>query len=163
MNKEVRFIRRNRVDERNAAGIGLLAGIVAVLAGAEPAGSFVIDAFLVVLSVTAVAWASASAPWWASAASVGVAASIALDPIVAAIGAVAFVGALYVGLKRRDLAEWRAVIGGVAANVLIRSELEVFLGLSAIIGIAVGLAVIVVGHSTGERLTDPQTTGFVSA
>lgn len=160
MNKEVRFVRRNRVDERNAAGIGLLAGIVAVVAGAEPTGSFAVDALLVTLSVTAVAWASASAPWWASAGSVGIAASIALDPIVAGIGAVAFAGALYVGLKRRDLAEWRAVIGGVAANVLIRSELEVFLGLSAIIGIAIGLAVIVVGLRRRPRAI--RTRGWIT-
>lgn len=145
MSDNTRFVRRNRVDERIALGLAAAAGVVAVFAGAEPTGSALIDILLVFLGVAAVAWASASAPWWAAAGAAGIAAAVSLDPIMAIIGFAAFAGGLFVGLKRRDLSESRAVIGGVAANVLIRSELELFFGLSAIIGITIGLALIVIG------------------
>ena len=145
MTQVERFVRRNRVDERNAAAIGLVFGLVALLAGAEPTGSMVIDAVLVVLSVGVVVWASASAPWWAPAGAAGIAAVIAFQPLLAVIAAMAFVVGLVIGVRRRDQAELRAVVAGVALNVLIRSELDGFFGLSAIIGISIGVALFVVG------------------
>ena len=135
----------NSVDERTAIAIAAVAGVLAVFSDAQPTGQSIIDAVLIVLSVGAVVWASASAPWWASAGIAGVGAAIAFDPVVAAIGAVAYVGGLVVGIRRQDLSEIRSVIGAIAMNVLIRSELEGFLGLSAIIGIGCGLSLFVVG------------------
>ena len=41
-----------------------------------------------------------------------------------AIGAVAFAGALWIGLQRRDLAIERAVVAAIAFNVLVRAEVE---------------------------------------
>lgn len=145
MTDHVRFVRRNRVDERIALGIAAAAGLVALFAGAEPTGTTSLDFGLVFIAVTAVSWASASAPWWASAGAAGIAASIALQPVMTVIGAVGFVVGLAIGLRRRDLSETRALVGGVAANVLIRSDLDGFLGLSAIVACTVGLVLIIVG------------------
>ena len=50
-----------------------------------------------------------------------------------------------IGVRRDDQAELRAVVAAVALNVLIRSELDGFLGLSAIIGISIGIALFVLG------------------
>ena len=145
MTDNQRFIVRNRVDERHAVAIAAVAGIVAAFSGAEPTGSTVIDVVLVTLSVGAVVWASASAPWWAAAGAAGVAAAIALQPVLAVIGVAAFAAGLFVGIRRRDQAELRAAVAAVAFNVIIRSPLEGFFGLSAIIGISVGVLVFVVG------------------
>ena len=90
-------------------------------------------------------WASASAPWWAPAGAAGIAAVIAFQPILTIVAALAFVAGLFIGLRRRDQAELRAVVAGVALNVLIRSELDGFFGLSAIIGVSIGVALFVVG------------------
>jgi hypothetical protein len=145
MTEAKRFVRRNRVDERVAIGIAAVSGVIAATAGAEPTGSAGVDAVLVFLSVAAVVWASASAPWWASASACGVGAAIALQPVVAAIGLVGFIAGLVVGLRRQDQPELRAVVGGIAANVLIRSELDGFFGLSALIGISVLGALFLLG------------------
>ncbi len=145
MTDQRRFVRRNRVDERWALAIALASGILATFAGASPTGSTGVDAVLVVVSVGFVTWAAASAPWWASAAAAGIGAAIALDPIVALIGAAGFAAGLIVGLRRRDQSELRAVIGGIAANVLIRSDAEVFLGLSAVIAVVTCAALVLVG------------------
>jgi hypothetical protein len=145
MSDTARFVRRNRVDERVAVGIAAVAGAVAVFAGAEPTGSAAVDAALVFTSVAAVVWASASAPWWAPAAASGVAAGIALDPLLAAIGFGGFVAGLIVGVRQQDQSEMRAVVGAIAMNVVIRSELGGFLGLSAIIGVGLGLLLFVTG------------------
>jgi len=145
MSRADRFVRRNRVDERYAIAIAVAGGVVVALAGAQPTGMVVWDIILTFTAVAAVVWASASAPWWAPAAAVGVGAVVALDLVIAAIGAVGFVVGLSVGLKRRDQSEIRALTAAIAMNVLIRSDLEGFLGLSALIGIGVGLMVFVLG------------------
>ena len=145
MTQAERFVRRNRVDERYALSIAALAGLVAATAGARPTGSAPVDVVLVFVSVAAVVWASASAPWWVSAAACGVAAVVAFDPVVAAVGAAGFIGGLVIGLRHRDQSELRAVVGAIAMNVLIRSELHGFFGLSAIIGISLAVAVFVMG------------------
>lgn len=140
-----RFVRHDGVDERHAFAIAGVAGVAAAIAGAQPTGGAVVDVLLVVVGVAAVVWASASAPWWAPTAIAGTGAAIALDPIVALLGAAAFAFGLFLGVRRRDQSEPRALVAALAMNVLIRSELEGFLGLSAIIGIALGAALFVVG------------------
>jgi hypothetical protein len=145
MTEGVPFVRRNRVDERVAASIAVLAGLGAAAAGAEPTGSAMIDVLLVTVSVAAVVWASASAPWWALASASGLGAVIAVDPIVAIAGAAGFIAGLVIGARRRDHSALRAVVGAVALNVLIRSEFEGFFGLSALLGISVAVALFIVG------------------
>jgi hypothetical protein len=145
MSDTVRLVRRNRVDERVAIAIAAVAGLIAATAGARPTGSATVDAVMVFLAVAAVVWASASAPWWAPAAASGVAAITAFDPVLTLIGAVGFVVGLVVGVRQRDQSELRAVVAAIAMNVLIRSELAGFLGLSAIIGVGIGLLLFVTG------------------
>jgi hypothetical protein len=145
VNDTRRFLRRNRVDERNAVGLAAIGGVVAAVSGARPTGFVVIDVVMVFVAVGAVIWAAASAPWWASATAAGVAAAIAIDPLLALVGAVGFVGGLIIGVQRRDLGELRALVAAIALNVLIRSDLQGFLGLSAIIGFATGITLFVIG------------------
>lgn len=145
MTETSRFVRRDRVDEPVAVGIGIVSGLLAATSGAQPTGSTSIDVLLVVVFVGSVVWASASAPWWAAALACGVGAAIALQPVVAAIGLAGFLGGLFVGAQRRDQPELRAVVGGIAANVLIRSEMDGFLGLSALIAMSVLASLFVLG------------------
>ena len=145
MVERYRFKRRNRVDERGAAAIAVVSGIVAVFSGASPTGVGVVDVLLVFAGAAAVTWASASAPWWAVAAASGVAAVTAIHPLWAAIGAIGFIGGLYIGLARRNQSALREITGAIAVNVFVRSELEGFFGLSVIVGIAVGGALLIAG------------------
>lgn len=152
---------RDRVDERSAAAIAVVAGLLAALSGAEPTGSTLIDSVLIVVSVAAVVWASASAPWWAPAGAAGVAAVLALEPALVAVGAGAFVAGLVGGARHEDHAELRAIVAAVALNVLIRSELDGFLGFSALIGISIGIALFVVGIRRRPRAI--RRAGWIAA
>ena len=76
---------------------------------------------------------------------VGIGASIALDPIVAMLGVIGFIAGLVVGVQQPDNGTTRAVIGAIAVNTLIRSELDGFLGLPTIIGISTCAALLILG------------------
>jgi hypothetical protein len=140
-----RFVRRNRVDERHAGAIAVVAGVFAAFAGARPTGSVLVDVSLVVAGVAAVVWAAASAPWWTPTLAAGVGATIALEPLLALVGAVAFALGLFIGIRQRDHGELRALVAAIGMNVLIRSGLDGFVGLSALIGCSLGLMMFVLG------------------
>ena len=142
---EVRFVRRNRVDERFAAGAALVAACLALMAPASPTGSPIADGIVVAFAAAGVTWSSASAPWWAVATACGISAAIALDPIVATVAFLGFLAGLHVGVVRRNDGVIRSVAGAVAVNTLLWSELEGFFGLSAIIGIATCSALVLLG------------------
>ena len=146
------------MNERNVALIAVVAGAVAAMSGAAPTGSPVIDVAMIAISVAAVVWASASAPWWAISLVAGVSAVTANQLLLSVIGAVAFVGGLAVGARRDHQSELRAVVGAVALNVLIRSELEGFFGLSAVVGIAMG--VLLLGFGLWRRPARIRKRGF---
>jgi hypothetical protein len=135
----------NRVDERLAVAVGVVGGAVAAWSGASPTGSTVLDAVLLVVSVGAVVWAAASAPWWLLAVTAGVAAVTALQPVLIGLGVVAFAAALFIGVRRDHLSTLRAVVAAMTLNVLLRSELEGFFGLSAVVGVTCAVALWVFG------------------
>ena len=140
-----RAVPLNPLDERQTAVIALAGGIVAAIADAAPTGSEWVDRPLVGLVVAAATWASASAPWWAVSATAGIAAVAAIDPVLTVIGAVGFVGGLWIGVRRRDPGPERSIVGAIALNVLVRLELEGFFGLSAILGITFGALLFIIG------------------
>jgi len=145
MTQAERFVRRNRVDERAAIAIAALAGVLAAGANAHPTGQTFVDWILTASGVAAVVWAAASAPWWAVAGAAGVAAVVAFDPIMVIVATAAFGVGLWIGVRQRDQSTLRGLVAAVAMNALIRSELDGFFGLSAIVGIAVGVVLFVVG------------------
>lgn len=101
MTKLVRLRRRNLVDEPLAVLVAVAGALVAVGSGATPTGSPAWDAIYVFAASAVTIWASASAPWWAGAVACGIGASIALDPIVAMLGAIGFIAGLVVGVQQR--------------------------------------------------------------
>jgi hypothetical protein len=138
-------MKRRRVNDRVVVPVAVGAGVAAALSGASPTGTTWSDWLLIVASVALVSWSGASTPWWVSAALAGLAAAVAGDLALTALGLGAFALALWIGLQRRDLPVARAVAIGVCANVLIRSDVGGFLGLSAIIGIGAGTAIVLIG------------------
>ena len=100
-----------------------------------------------------------------SATAAGVAAVIALDPLFAFLGAVGFVGGLVIGVQRRDHDKRRAAVAAIGLNVLTRADLQGFLGLSAVIGIAAGITHLVIGlrrRPSAIRRTGWQVTATVT-
>lgn len=139
------FVRRNRVDERVAAVIAVVAGAATVPAGARPTGSPVWDVVLTGLAVAALTWAGASASWWTVAAFAGLVAALTLSPVPTVIAAVATFGALWVGVRRRDLAEVRALATALAANAALWSTLADPLWLVPLLIVPAGIGLAVHG------------------
>jgi hypothetical protein len=137
--------RSNRVAEFAAVVVAYGAGVAAAFAPASPTGRPLVDALLLGLSVAAITYAGASAPWWVTVVAAGAAVAIAVDPLLIALGAVALGIGLLIGMRQRSLPGWRAISIGISMNVLARSELDGFFGLSAIVAIAVGVLVFVLG------------------
>lgn len=138
-------MKRRRVNDHVVIPIAVVAGAIAATSGASPTGTTWSDVFLIVASVALVSWAGASTAWWVGAALAGLAAAIAGDLVLTIVALAAFAAALWIGAQQHHLAVARAVVVGIACNVLIRSELGVFLGLATIIGVSAGAAVVVIG------------------
>ena len=139
--------RTHRVDDRVVVPLAAIAGVVAALGPAEPTGSAVPDAVIVAATVAVVTWLGATARWWALVVLAVAATAIAGSVPAAVAGAAAVVGAVWIGTRRRDLSVARAAVVAVALNVAIRSDVGVFLGLSAIITIGASLLVVASGLS----------------
>ena len=144
---------QNPVDQRGALVAAVAAGLAATLSDASPTGSSVPDAVLIILSVGLVTWASATAPWWAVTALAGVSVAIAGSIVWSVVGLLALAAAIWTWIRRRDLPVARAAVTGVALNVLIRSDLDRMLGLSAIIGIGSSAVVLALGLRHRSRRT----------
>lgn len=145
--------RRHRVDELPVLGVAAIAGIAAAFSDASPTGTTVTDIVVTLSAITFVVWSAASAPWWVLAVAATASMAMAGGLWLLAIGAVAFAGALWIGLRQRDLAIERAVVAAIAFNVLIRAEVDPFLGVSALVGIGCGVLVVVFGVRRRGRRT----------
>ncbi len=130
-------MQRHRVDERVVAVVAVIGAAMAALAGAEPTGSRVVDTAIVLLAVGAIVWASASAPWWTISLAAGGALVMSTTWWSAALAAAAAAASWWIGAQRRDLATGRALVVAVACNLVIRSGVDGFHGLSTLVGVAV--------------------------
>lgn len=138
--------RRNRVAEHLAVVVAYVAGGAAAFAPPAPTGRPLVDATLLGIAVAGVVYAAASAPWWLLVIAAGAALTVAINPVAMVVAALALGLALYIGVRRRNLPELRAVSAGLTFNALAWAELEgFFFGLTAIIGCVAALAVFIVG------------------
>ncbi len=137
--------RVHRVDDRVVVPIAAMGGIVAALGPSEPTGSAWADAVLVSLAVGIVVWAGATARWWTLVLLAMVATAISGSLILAGVGVLAAVAAVWIGTQRLDLAMARAVVVAVSLNVAIRSEIGGFLGLSMLLTVGASIIVVLSG------------------
>ncbi len=138
--------------------VAVAAGIVAIVAGAAPTGSSRIDAVMIGVCVGAATWAGASAPWWVISVVAGVSAVTAGQLTLAVIGGIAFIGGLVIGVRRDHQSELRALAAAISLNVLIRSQLDGFFGVSAAVGISMG--VMLFGFGLWRRPAPIRRWGF---
>lgn len=137
--------RANRVAEDLALGAAFLAGAVGALAPPSPTGRPLVDSVLVALAIGVTVWGAASAPWWLLVVVAGVAMAASGDALLLAIATGALLLAVWVGVRRRSMPEWRAALVGVSLNVLAWAELGIAFGVSSALAIAAGVVVFVLG------------------
>lgn len=133
------------LDERRVSLIAIASGIAAAFSDAAPTGSPGVDRVFVGLVVAAATWAAGAVSWRGVSAAAGIAAVAAIDPLLTVIGALAFVGGLWIRVRQRNLGSVQGVVAATALNVLARSELEGFFGSSAVVGIGCGVALFLGG------------------
>lgn len=134
-----------RVDEAGAALVGAVSGGVAAFAGAQPTGHAAIDPLLTAVAVAVTAWTAASANWWALALAGGIVTATVSNPWLIGIGVLTVVASLAIGVRQHSQSIARAAVAGSIMNLAVRSEFDVALGLSAVVGGAVALGLIVDG------------------
>ncbi|MGD9795746.1 MAG: DUF4012 domain-containing protein [Acidimicrobiia bacterium] len=148
---------RIKVRGRNVwlvLGIAAASGVGAATAGCSPTGETALDVVLVFGGVAAVVWSAASAPWWAGVVVAALATAFARDSWSLGLGAVATCAGLAIGLGRRALPWSRALVAGLALQVLARLGAVGFFGLTSSIAIVASVALTVLGvtrRPRGER------------
>ena len=108
-------VRRNRITDRDSIVVAVIAVAAAVggaAAGAHPTAWRPADVVLTACFAGFVAWAGASSPWWALAASAGFATVAASSVPWAIVAGVAFVIAAVIGGRRLSLPAGRALSAG---------------------------------------------------
>lgn len=128
--------RRNAIrrdDQPLLWSIAALAGLLAAFAGCRPTGQVAVDVVLVAAFAVLTTWLAASASWWLLCI-VGFFAAAFAGTLLGVLAAAA-VGAVGIalGYRRRNLAWVRAAAGGVAVQVLLRLQVDVFFGSTAIV------------------------------
>lgn len=143
--------KRVRDDEFTVIPLSLIAGGCAVLAGAAPTGDPLVDPILTGIVVAGVVWTAAIAHWWVIVLAAGLTIATVLDPILIAIAVVPLVLGMWIGTRLRNHSLLRCVAVGLVLNVLVRSELDVMLGASAIVGVGVAVILLISGASRRSR------------
>ena len=133
------------MHERSALAVSAAAGAVAAFAAPGATTHASVNSVLVGLAVAFTVWVGASAPWWACTLAAGVAAAIAGGVVPVAAGIAGVVIGLYIGVRRRNLPELRALVAGIALNVFCHSDLGGFQGLSVAIAVLTASLLIVAG------------------
>ena len=125
--------------------VSVVAGLLATIGGPQPTAAPLVDLVLVAVAVGTITWLGAAALRW-DAALVTLIAGLTSFSI---IGTVVGVGAAVIGFVlpvapgRRSVLN--AVLIGIAMNIAVRSQLEVFLGASTLVAVALGGYVGAVG------------------
>ena len=128
------------------AGVAVVSGVAAALAGTRPTGQAAVDAVLSFAVGALVAWAAATAGWrvlLAAAAVLVPASSTAWVPLLAALAA--FGGAAWLANHRASVPVVRAAIGGAMAGAALRIEWNPFFLASALVAALTLGAVVVAG------------------
>lgn len=152
MPRNVRPTKRVHVDQTTVVPLALVAGIVAAVSTASPTGSPSFDPIIVGVAVAVFTWICAAASWWVliTISGIALATSLRLDLIL--VSGVALGVALRIGMHQRNHGVMRAVVGALVLNVLVRSELGGFAGLSTIVGLSV--ATLVYASGTRRRSSE---------
>ena len=148
-------VRRNRITELDSIVIGVIAVAAALggaLAGAHPTAWRPADVVLTACFAGFVAWAGASSPWWALAASAGFATVAASSPAWAVVAGVAFVIAAVVGGRGLSLPAGRALSAALTINALLRWEPPWQFGRTALVTGVIAALIVVTGLSRRGRL-----------
>ena len=98
-----------------------------------------------------VAWAGASAPWWALAGASALAVLVASGPVWIVLAAAAFLVSVVIGARRQSFPAGRAAAAALIVNSLLRWDSPTRFGVSALVTGVVVVVIVVSGLSRRWR------------
>ncbi len=123
----------------------VVAGLLATVGGPQPTAAPVFDAVLVAGAVAMVTWLGAAAFRWDAALVTLIAGLTSFSIIGTALGVVAAVAGFLLPVAPGRRAIVNAVLVGLAMNIAVRSQFDLFFGSSTLIALALGATVATVG------------------
>ncbi|MGB0112640.1 MAG: DUF4012 domain-containing protein, partial [Ilumatobacteraceae bacterium] len=133
--------------------VSIAAGLLATINGPEPTGDPAIDAGLVAVAVASITWLGAAALRWDAVVITLVAALLSFSLPWLVIGVACAVIGFVIPVKPGQRALLNATLIGIALNIAARSQLELFLGASALVGLALATYIGTVGFVRRTRNT----------
>ena len=143
--------------------IGIGSGVLSVVNGPAPTGSSIVDAVLVGTSVAMITWFASVNSIRFSGVIALLAGAFSLTGPGLVLGIAAYVLSVRVRIQARSSPLFSAGLVGLALNVASRSELDVFLGASAIVAIALAIAVVLRAFPSHERHARRVAVGTIAA
>lgn len=145
------------------AAVAATAGLAATIDGAAPTGDPAVDRILVAVAVGGITWLGAAALRWDAAVVTLLAGILTATWIGAAIGVVVAGVGFAVPVRPGLRGLLNAALIGVALNLAAHSQLGVFLGLSTIVAVALGLYVGAIGFLRRSKRTRRLVAGTLGA
>ncbi len=125
--------------------VSVVAGLLATIDGPQPTAAPLVDLVVVAMAVGATTWLGAAALRWDAALVTLIAGLTSFSIVGTAIGVTAAVVGFVVPVRPGRRAVLNAVLIGVALNIAARSQLQMFLGASTLVAVALGGSVATVG------------------
>ena len=147
-------VRRNRITERDLVAVVAISAASAIggaLADVRPTAWRPADIVLTAAMAGLVAWAGASAPWWALAAASALAVLVASGPVWIVLAAAAFLASVLIGARRVSFPAGRAAAAALIVNSLLRWDSPTRFGVSALVTGVVVVVIVVSGLSRRGR------------
>lgn len=144
----------NQTKRWHVLGIGIISGLCAVLAGAEPTGVSWVDIPYVVFAVTTIVLICSRAPWWVISVHVTIAAVMAFSLTSIVIGAALYLVA-YSQASEEESTRWiKAAVIGVSLNMMFYSQWTNAFGLSSFVGLASNAVFLAMGLKASSLAID---------
>jgi hypothetical protein len=138
--------RLSYVADQSLAAVAAIAGaFAAVFAHAAPTGGGAIDVVLVGATVLVCSLTAGTAPRAVIATLCVIAALLAFDPVLAAIGLLGGVIAILGSVRHSDESAPCAIAAALMLNVVLRWEIDGFFAIETVLGVSLALVVIVAG------------------
>jgi hypothetical protein len=120
---------------RQVSIVGIIFGLLAVLAGAEPTGFFWADVLYSVVAVMTVVLIGSRAPWWVIALHIAVAAAMTFSTTGVLIGGALYLVTLIYSSRAESSRLMKAAVVGASVNLMFHSQWAEVFGVSSLVGI----------------------------
>jgi len=131
----VKTLSQNEMNiNRQVSIVGIIFGLLAVLAGAEPTGFFWVDVLYSVVAVTIVVLIGSRAPWWVITLHIAVAAAMTFSTTGVLVGGALYLVTLVYSSRAESSRLMKSALVGASVNLMFYSQWAEVFGVSSLVG-----------------------------